>query len=96
MDKINKRMITSHEAKKLNRLEDVNYLILLIERKIIEVAKNKNFALFRNEPFAHYALDEFSNENAKKMKSILEDHGYKVSLYYKQDQIIDYGMLVEW
>ncbi|EKO3565466.1 TPA: hypothetical protein ACMDOB_001829 [Vibrio metschnikovii] len=90
-------MITAKEAYALSGPDTSDYLSFL-EDKILSAANNKAKQItIRELPYAQWLYDENSLSQAEKdALRVLRENGFKVSLYYKELQFVDMGLVIAW
>nr|DAY00265.1 MAG TPA: hypothetical protein [Caudoviricetes sp.] len=70
-----------------------------IEEKIKEAAeKGETSVTIRKEPYARWLVNEEEKlEDAAKMViTKLRECGYHLSLFWKESQFVDFGLVIDW
>lgn len=90
-------MITAKEAKQISGPTMEDYLSE-IEPKIKAAASSGGReVLIRSEPYARWLYSESSlSGESKKAVDKLRELGYELSLYYKESQFVDMGLIIKW
>ena len=91
-------MITAKQAAEMVGPKAEEYLEF-IEKKIVEAAEKQNReVIIRDKPYCNwlYSDSASSPDEVKKALKIMKDNGFKLSLYYVENQFVDYGLKIEW
>ena len=90
-------MITAKEAKALSGPTMEDYLKEIEPKIKASAEKGGREVLIRSEPYARWLYNEQSLTGAQKQTvEKLRELGYELSLYYKELQFVDMGLIIKW
>lgn len=90
-------MITAAEAREMSGPGVVEYVASLDEKIRKAAAEKRQFVIIRDEPFARWLYPNKPTEGvAYEVISRLEQAGFAVSLHYKELQLVDLGLRIDW